>query len=69
MRNLIKMPEVTQMTGLSISTIYQMVKEHDFPQQYKIGRRAVAWDKQEIEDWIECRIMNHSHPSTVHGGI
>jgi len=44
--------QVEQITGLSRSSIYAMMAEGRFPKQRKIGRRAVAWLKDDIEIWI-----------------
>ena len=47
--------QVEQITGLSRSSIYAMMATGDFPRQKKIGRRAVAWLKEEIEAWVLSR--------------
>ena len=44
--------QVEQITGLSRSSIYAMMAEGRFPKQRKIGRRAVAWLKDDIDNWI-----------------
>lgn len=48
--------EVVQMTGLSVSTIYNQNKkcEIPFPKRIKIDGHHVVWDKSEIKDWM-CR--------------
>lgn len=48
---LIKLPEVIQETALSRSSIYAAMKLGLFPAPVKIGRRAVAWRAEEIEQW------------------
>lgn len=53
MQNQIKrIQEVTQITGLSKSTIYAMIKEERFPAPLRIGRRAVGWTDDMIENWM-----------------
>jgi len=47
--------QVEQITGLSSSSIYAMMAMGDFPRQKKIGRRAVAWLKEDIEAWVLSR--------------
>lgn len=49
--------QVEQITGLSRSSIYAMMAEGAFPRQKKIGRRAVAWRKDDIDDWVNTRQM------------
>lgn len=45
--------EVTQITGLSRSTIYKMINEGRFPTQLRLGRRAVGWTDEMIENWMK----------------
>ncbi|MGF7480571.1 AlpA family transcriptional regulator [Providencia hangzhouensis] len=49
---LLRLPEVTLLTGLPTSTIYLKMKSNDFPKQMKIGPRSVAWLESEINEWI-----------------
>ncbi|QCJ69669.1 DNA-binding protein [Providencia heimbachae] len=49
---LLRLPEVTLLTGLPSSTIYLKMKSNDFPKQIKIGSRSVAWLESEINKWI-----------------
>lgn len=51
-RRLLRANSVMQLTGLKRSTIY---RDPTFPKQIKISERAVAWDQQEVLDWIEAR--------------
>lgn len=52
---LLRRPAVEEMTGLSRSSIYEMMPRDAFPKAIKIGRRAVAWKKSEIDHWINER--------------
>lgn len=52
-RTLIRMPDVMEMTGLARSTIYAKVQADEFPRPLKISYRHVAWDMQDVLDWIE----------------
>ena len=47
--------QVEHITGLSRSSIYAMMAIGAFPRQKKIGLRAVAWRKEEIEEWVNSR--------------
>lgn len=53
---LLRMKEVAAICGLSSSSIYKNVRSGTFPQPIKIGLRASAWIKPEVEAWIEQRI-------------
>ena len=52
---LLRRPAVESATGLSRSTIYEMMAREDFPCPLRIGRRAVAWRESEILAWIDDR--------------
>ena len=56
MNNLIKLNSVKLMTGLSKSSIYNMMHKEGFPKKIYIGERAVAWVEAEIQQWIESQI-------------
>lgn len=52
----IRMHKVQMRTGLSRSTIYNLIQQGDFPAQiqYSLGprSRAVFWDENHIEAWL-----------------
>ncbi len=52
---LIRRQEVEEMTGLKRSAIYLNVQKGEFPTPVKIGRRAVAWIEEEIQEWVDSR--------------
>lgn len=49
---LIRLPEVLQMVSVGKTTWYSMVRDNKAPASKKLGPRSVAWNKQEIENWI-----------------
>ena len=49
---LLNIGQVAELVGRGRSTIYQMVKDGDFPEPLKIGSSS-RWKKQEILLWIE----------------
>lgn len=42
-------------TGLSLPTIYRMVKRGEFPAQIRLSTQAVGWDSRDIETWLNGR--------------
>jgi prophage regulatory protein len=52
---LLRLPAVLQMTGLSRSTIYRMIAEHTFPAPVKLAKRAVAWRPDGLRQWTIAR--------------
>ena len=53
--SLLRRPDVQSLTGFSRAWIYAAMARGDFPRPIKIGKRAVAWPKSTIDDWIEAR--------------
>ncbi len=53
---ILRRPQVEQRTGLSRSTLYQYIKEGDFPKPVQLGLRAVGWIESDISDWIAARV-------------
>lgn len=49
---LLRKPEVTAKTGLSVSAIYRLETAGRFPRRRKIGLRTVAWYESDIEEFI-----------------
>ncbi len=52
----LRLPEVIKQIGLSRSTIYAYIAEGQFPKPILLGPRAVAWNSEDIEDWMEAKI-------------
>jgi prophage regulatory protein len=48
--------EVTQITGLPISTIYEQMGRGAFPKNFRISPRLCAWRESEIAKWQQQRI-------------
>lgn len=53
---LIKLKDVTAMTGLSRSHLYALAQQGIFPKPVKLTERSSAWVESEVQDWIESRI-------------
>ena len=56
----LRLPGVVRMTGLSRSTLYRLVANKQFPRPVRLGPRAVAWRRTDIEAWSDAR------PSATH---
>ena len=55
-RALLRLQQVQALTGLAKSTIYKLISEKSFPAAVPLAGRAVAWDSQAIDAWIDSRI-------------
>jgi prophage regulatory protein len=53
--NVLRLPDVKAMTGLSRSSIYARIADGSFPKQIRLGSdsRAVAWLQSDIEAWLK----------------
>ncbi|WP_182074554.1 MULTISPECIES: AlpA family transcriptional regulator [unclassified Serratia (in: enterobacteria)] len=54
----IRLPEVLYTTGLSRSTVYEMMTRKQFPAQVSLGGKTVTWLESEVESWMAERIAN-----------
>jgi len=61
---LLRLPAVTQITGLARSTIYHLMATEQFPKPLKVSLRAVAWRAVDIDKWIASRPRAHQAPPT-----
>jgi prophage regulatory protein len=52
---ILRLPAVCGRVGLSKSSIYQKIKEGDFPSPVRLGERAIGFLVADIERWIETR--------------
>ena len=53
---LIRRPEVEKRTGLSRSSLYDKIRNQEFPAPVSLGASAVAWIESEVNAWIQARI-------------
>lgn len=52
---LLRIKEVSEVTGLPVSSIYAAMGVNSFPRPVKIGSRAVGWKSRDIIAWLESR--------------
>lgn len=50
-----RLPTVLLVTGLGRSTIYRLIADQKFPCPVRLGPRAVAWRRCDIEAWSDAR--------------
>lgn len=56
MTKFLRLPVVIERTGLSRSTIYDMMDRDEFPRPVKIGARAIAWPAERLDDWMAEKV-------------
>ena len=59
-KRFIRVPDVLNRVGFSRTTLYERIKEGNFPDRVKIGPRCVAFVESEIDEWIEVTIRHSS---------
>jgi prophage regulatory protein len=52
---ILRLPDVITLTGLGRTSIYQGIKDGDFPKPVKLTKHAVGWRSSEITAWIASR--------------
>lgn len=52
---IIRKPELLQITGVSIATIYRWIADGHFPAPVKLGPNASGWRESAIREWLETR--------------
>ena len=59
-----RLPEVLRQTGLSRSTVYEMIARGEFPRQVQLGRRAVGWIAEDVVPWVHAKV-DSKHSETL----
>lgn len=52
----LRLPEVKALTGLSKTSIYELIRGKSFPAPVRLGPRAVAWVRSEVRQWALDRV-------------
>ena len=63
---ILRIQQVRERTGLSRSTIYELVAEGVLPPPVRIGHRTSGWIEAEISDFLRRRIADSRR---VPGGV
>ena len=49
---ILRLEEVKRLTGLSRSTVYELMSKGNFPKSVKLGQHSVGWLEAEVIEWI-----------------
>lgn len=55
--SILRRNKVEARTGLSRSSIYQLMADGRFPKPIQLGKRAVGWLESSVDTWIAERIQ------------
>jgi prophage regulatory protein len=53
-RRILRLRQVQTKTGKSRSSVYEDVEAGTFPKPIPLGKRAVGWLEDEVDDWIDA---------------
>jgi prophage regulatory protein len=53
---IIRRKNLPLITGLSLTTIWRLIREKDFPAPFQLSSKTIGFDKYEIDAWIEARM-------------
>ena len=53
---LLRIKSVSEIVGLSRSSIYELIKQSKFPRPVRISSGRVRWTSSDIDEWIELQI-------------
>lgn len=54
---ILRLYHLIDITGLSRSTIYLRISKGEFPAPISLGGRAVGWLEEDVNDWVEQKIL------------
>ena len=57
-RPFLTIKEVSELLGISVSTINRLIKNGDFPPKIKISPRRMVFMRKQIEEWINSKKIN-----------
>ncbi len=60
---ILRTPEVTNITGLSRTTLWRLERRGDFPRRIRLSPNSIGWIETEVEEWIESRPRKSSSES------
>ncbi|WAW05093.1 AlpA family transcriptional regulator [Oxalobacter formigenes] len=55
-KNILRMKQVQEATGLSKSTIYLFIRQGKFKKPIRLGQNSVGWLSSDIEEFINARV-------------
>jgi prophage regulatory protein len=64
----LRLPKVKAITGLSKSSLYELIRTNSFPAPVHIGPRIVAWVMSEVQEWATDRISISRSTPPQQGG-
>lgn len=57
---ILRLPAVLAATGLSRSTLYELIATGAFPRQVRLSARSVGWPEGEVRAWLLDRMLSRA---------
>ena len=54
---LLRVKQVSELTGIAVSTIWKYVKLEQFPAPFKLSMRVTVWSSDDINEWIKAQLL------------
>ncbi len=55
-KRIIRLRHVTELTGLSKSSIYLYISKGEFPKSISLGAKSVGWLEKDVIAWIDNKL-------------
>ena len=55
---LLRLGEVLAMTGMSRSTLYDRIRNGDFPEPLRLGSRMSRWRRGDVQAWLRQTVTS-----------
>jgi prophage regulatory protein len=62
-RRALRLPKVSELTGISKTQIYRLMQRGQFPLPSRLSERVVAWDEAAINAWLLERFSSVGGPN------
>lgn len=62
-----RIPELCEITGLSESGLYKLIRENRFPKGVKLTSRATGWPNDLVEEWVAERLKQSTKQTVADG--
>lgn len=56
LQRFLRLPDVLALTGLSVSTLYEMMRDLTFPRPLNVSKRLVVWLERDVAAWQAAKI-------------
>ena len=50
---ILRMKDVCSELGVSRASVYRLLQSEGFPKPLKLGKRAIGWERDQIQQWVK----------------